>query len=380
MDSGSARGKRIAVLDGWRGVSILGVVAAHTLNLRFGSFDPVHPGFAAALGPFGVDMFFVVSGYVISLRAIAEKAQRGRFSPGLFYLRRVFRILPAFYLYLAVIAAAGWLGLVQSGSEGVLYAAGFLCNLSVFDCGHLVAHSWTLAFEEQFYLVFPLVFVMLPRVTLRWTAAAVFVLLLFLPGARYALQLEGAWRTLAHMAPPFCFVAAGVCAAVFDDTFIGFAKRPQAAPAAVFAWIVGGTIVATSALLAPTPGTPAAYMQAVIVGLTAPLCFAWLVLTTVRRPGYATRLLSWKPLRALGVVSYGLYLWQQLFTAPPALLGPHSPFVLYPLILVAPLASYYLVERPANRLGHRLSHALAARGRAAQPDSGGKVGAAATSL
>jgi peptidoglycan/LPS O-acetylase OafA/YrhL len=379
MDSSGARGKRIAVLDGWRGVSILGVVAAHTLNFRFGSFDPAHPGFAAALGPLGVDLFFVVSGYVITLRAIAEKAQRSRFSPGLFYLRRAFRILPAFYVYLAVIAAAGALGLVQSGSDRVLYAAAFLCDLSFADCGHLVAHSWTLAVEEQFYLVFPLVFVVLPASTLRWAAAAAFALLLFLPGARYALQFEGPWRTIAHLAPPFCFIAAGVCAAAFDDAFAAFTKRPQAAPLTALAWIVGATIVTTSALLAPALGTPAAYLQAAATGLAAAPCFAWLVLASVHRPGYAARLLGWKPLRAVGLVSYSLYIWQQCFTSPPELLGPSSPFLLFPLIVVAPVASYFLVERPANQLGHRLSRALAASRLAAHSGSDGKASAAATS-
>jgi len=68
----------------------------------------------------------------------------------------LFRIVPAFFFYLLCIAAAGSWGLIEPDQAGVLRAAIFACNLPQVACGHFVEHSWTLAYEEQFYLLFPL--------------------------------------------------------------------------------------------------------------------------------------------------------------------------------------------------------------------------------
>src|ERR1035438_1550128 len=92
---------RIPQLDGWRGVSIVLVITGHLLNIRYSSYTSSGAEFPVVghLATWGVDIFFVISGFIITKLALAEKRLSGHFSVRGFYIRRCFRIIPPFFLY-----------------------------------------------------------------------------------------------------------------------------------------------------------------------------------------------------------------------------------------------------------------------------------------
>src|SRR5262249_17760211 len=140
---------------GWRGISVIMVVAGHLVGERY---DIARIG----TNDVGVLIFFSISGFIITKLAIAEHARHGHFSVGRFYIRRALRILPPFLLYLACVLAASAAGLIEQSYAGVFKASGFLCISSdvvpSIPCQWFVSHTSSLGYEELFYVLFPLIF------------------------------------------------------------------------------------------------------------------------------------------------------------------------------------------------------------------------------
>ena len=112
---------RLAEIDGWRGISIFCVVIGHLVNIRYASPDASTVNLASVIAIWGVRIFFVVSGFIITRLAIEEAAEQRYFSILQFYgRRRVFRIVPAFYFYLLSIALFSYLGLIEQPFRGIL--------------------------------------------------------------------------------------------------------------------------------------------------------------------------------------------------------------------------------------------------------------------
>lgn len=155
-------------IDGLRTLAIVPVVIYH-LKISFGSGQLVSGGFL------GVDVFFVISGYLIASLLLREQAETGSISILKFYQRRARRILPALLLIIGATLAVGWFVMLPSELErlalSTVAALTFLSNLFWFvELGEYGAqsgllqpmlHTWSLAIEEQFYLVFPLLVLML---------------------------------------------------------------------------------------------------------------------------------------------------------------------------------------------------------------------------
>jgi peptidoglycan/LPS O-acetylase OafA/YrhL len=155
LASGSPQG-RIPSLDGCRAISVFLVLFGHaceTKNLDFSRYLP-RLGQVATLG---VTVFFVISGYLITSLLLEEERRHGRISLSMFYLRRAFRIWPVAYAYIAVVAALQAAGALTLPRYNLLYAATFTMNLAPQGSWWL-GHLWSLAVEEQFYFVWPAVF------------------------------------------------------------------------------------------------------------------------------------------------------------------------------------------------------------------------------
>jgi peptidoglycan/LPS O-acetylase OafA/YrhL len=182
-----------------RGVAILSVLAAHVAvvlpeSLVWSRYIPGHYAFF-----WGVDLFFCVSGYVItgSLLNMREQFQEARFSrlAGAFWFRRAFRLWPLAWIWIALsLAAAFWLN--RGGAFGSIDLAlrdsfaAFLhymnfrwawCDAGRSSCGTLFLVYWSLSLEEQFYLVLPFVYFLIPRQNRLWLIAAAFAVQLLLP-------------------------------------------------------------------------------------------------------------------------------------------------------------------------------------------------------
>ena len=176
--TGTATSKYIPTLDGWRAIAVLLVLfshAGHAYARQQASESWLdHVG----TGTQGVNIFFGLSGLLITSRLLEEWSQSGRISLRRFYIRRAFRILPAALLVLAVIAVLGATGLLPVVPREIAAAALFFRNylpalLSPDFAGFFTAHYWSLAVEEHFYLVWPALLLLSGARRGLWAAIAV---------------------------------------------------------------------------------------------------------------------------------------------------------------------------------------------------------------
>ncbi|MFL5729495.1 MAG: acyltransferase family protein, partial [Cytophagaceae bacterium] len=164
---------RIPSLDGFRTISIVLVMIAH---LTFSSSIPdwmqtILKNFS--LGDLGVRIFFVISGLVITYLLLKERSKTGHIDLKAFYIRRALRIFPAFYFYLFVIILLNYFLDLGISPLMFLSAGIYLMDFAPWGESWLVSHTWSLAVEEQFYLLWPVVFLRIRRMKkiLIWVCA-----------------------------------------------------------------------------------------------------------------------------------------------------------------------------------------------------------------
>jgi peptidoglycan/LPS O-acetylase OafA/YrhL len=346
----------IPTLDGWRALSI-GLVILHHSQVRY-TVPILGPmvRVLANFGEVGVELFFAISGLLICSRLLDEESRFGRISVKGFYIRRFFRILPAAIFYLLVVATLAVFHAIPLFPLDWFAALLFFRNYAMlFEYLHhsplalhwYTGHFWSLSMEEHFYLVLPGVLVVF-RGSRLWVLAG-------LAGA------VAIWRAvLAHIQHrdyQFNFRTDTHVDALLIPAMIALALYPlmrnQAAKRYIPAWSFPLFIAIEIGLLA----TRAPFfftLQALIIPL--------LILSTVLHPNTIQgRILETKPLRWIGWISYSLYLWQQLFFGVNFVGSPRGLEVLRksPINLVALLVcatfSYYVIERPFVRLGHKLA-------------------------
>ena len=143
----------IPSLDGFRGLSILIVIIAH---LNYSYKNPI-VFFLVEGGSLGVYIFFVISGFIITTLLLKEKLRKGRISLRSFYIRRFLRIFPVAYLFLFVLCLLNYFFHLAIPAMAFAGAAFYLTNFSFIPFIWYTAHFWSLAVEEQYYLVFPFI-------------------------------------------------------------------------------------------------------------------------------------------------------------------------------------------------------------------------------
>jgi peptidoglycan/LPS O-acetylase OafA/YrhL len=334
-----ARGERVASLDGLRAISILMVVFSHLAGTR--GFPPfllqVFPPF---LGTLGVRVFFVISGFLITRLLLIELRQRGSIHLGAFYFRRTLRILVPYYVFLAAVYAAARFGWVRLQPGDFAYALAYLTNYHPHG-GWVLAHSWSLAVEEQFYLLWPALLVVLGVRRSMWVAAAYIVAA---PIGRFLLwsiqpgSHEGMGHTFFTSADT---IAAGCLLAAVSDALWRNA-RYQAVLRSRWFLLVPAAVLAAGAVdsrprIAFSVGAVVVNVG-VAIGVDRCLRMPWRL---------STRVLSLPAVVAIGRVSYSLYLWQQIFIDRSSTRWATS-FPRNALFAsVAAVASFYLIERPS---------------------------------
>ncbi len=316
----------------------------------------------------GLVCFFVLSGYLL-YGPFARAALTG--SPGVavgpYLRRRAARIVPAYWLCgagcLVLYAVVGYHAITPSASELPVFAL-FLQNYSLATMGRLNPVMWTLGVEVAFYLLLPLVGWLALRIAARGVRAQVLLVLAIVAvsPAWNVLALALGWEGLAHRALPAwlgCF-GLGMLVAIWVQRRESSRIGPWATAALVVAaaavvagdamwsengwWLDEG--IFSASFLRPS-------VQLAVVGhLGAAAGFALLVVAAVRGSGPAVGWLGWRPLAAIGVVSYGVYLWhlplllalREAGLLPPGLL----PRLLVVLAVTLPVAaaSWRFVERP----------------------------------
>jgi peptidoglycan/LPS O-acetylase OafA/YrhL len=339
-------GNRIPSLDGLRAISIVCVLAGHLAGTR-GFPLSASAGNALALGHVGVHVFFVISGFLITGLLLHELDRDGRIRLGRFYFRRTLRIFPPYYAFLAALVAAQAAGVLVLASGDVAHAVTYTSN---YDASRSwwIGHTWSLGVEEQFYLLWPATLVLLGA---RRGLVAAGVVVLLTPAIRLAeLQFFPAYvdgignrfETVADAIAIGCVLACTRRVLHGTPLYMRVLRSPlmALAPLAVFA----GSMLGDHPRIAYVIGQP-------IANIATALVVDWAVTFPAGRLG---RVLNARPLVAIGLISYSLYLWQQPFL-DRASSQWWAAFPANLLLAVAcAVASYFLVERPSFALRTRL--------------------------
>jgi peptidoglycan/LPS O-acetylase OafA/YrhL len=332
-------------------------------------------------GFIGVDVFFVISGFLITGLLVQETERRGRLSFRGFYARRIRRILPAALTVLVAVTVTAHVifrgARVAQTVSDVWWALGFAANIHFARIGtdyfqadraaSLVQHFWSLAVEEQFYLVWPVVIVVVLSLLGRRMAAArartlllVVVVLASVASFGFSVVQTRDTATVAYFSSPGRAWELGIGAtlAIAADPLRRLGARLGRARGPL--WLLGLAGVGASAFIVSTPapgatagpGFPAPW-AALPVGFAAVLLAA----------GASGPVGSWGTVltnpvsRYLGRISYSLYLWHWPVIVVTATLIPHAPGYRYPIAVLAMLglsiASYHFIEDPCRHLGLR---------------------------
>ena len=335
-------------IQGLRAIAVILVVLAHAGVPHF------------AGGYIGVDVFFVISGFVITGLLVRQRDVPLHKNLAAFYARRIRRIVPAATVVLVatIIATYAWLGsttgrpLLTDVRWASLFAVNWhfiQTNSSYFIPGvlpSLVTHYWSLAIEEQFYIVFPLIVFSLGIVFVaRRRAALGIVLVIAIAGSSWwSVHLTTINPTQAYYSPftRFWELALGGLIALAPPTW---AKKTQLFNALLGALALGVIIVAAYRLTDTSvyPGALAWWP----CGATAVLLFTGL--TPI--PGGPTSWLSWRPAQYVGNVSYGFYLWHYAWLMIPLQYAttPMAPLSRTLQVLGAfacAVLSYHFLENP----------------------------------
>lgn len=331
--------RHVTALDGVRGLAILAVVAYHV--------TPAHVPF----GTIGVTVFFVLSGFLITGLMLREREARGRFDYLAFYGRRALRLYPA--LILAVLGGWALQVLLRDPQAFTTYPAEALVGfLYLGDIAQpmgmdmpMLGHTWSLAVEEQFYLVWPALFVGVLFVLAkgdhrrlgRWVLGAAAVSLAW----RLGVTLLSSDPVRMYFAPDtnaFALLLGGALA------ISGIAVTPRR-------WMAWASSIAL-VVLAVIPvfdRSVDGWRLTMVIGTAAALIAAILVWSAPT----AGRLLENRVLVWIGRVSYGWYLWHQIIWGLQPFGRPFDGAGVHVVIAVAALVptalSYYLVERPLQR-------------------------------
>jgi peptidoglycan/LPS O-acetylase OafA/YrhL len=333
---------RVPGLDGLRAVAIVLVLLAHGVKTHgFPFADQLHG--LLAEGGLGVDLFFLISGFLITLLLLREQKKSGKISIPAFYSRRCLRILPAYVTVVVVLSGLVLFRVVSIGTSDWLAALTYTTNW-LPDPGWVTGHFWSLSLEEHFYLLWPLLCWLGPR----WAWGFGGVCIVGMPVARLVLWTSGfsaipvETSTLTRLDG----IATGCVLALLiwqprGRALGAWTTRHAAwlAPLAL-AILVGSVILSVHW-----------YRFHLLLGYSLNhLALAVLIWVCMTSGGRLGQVLQSRPLVVLGTLSYSIYLWQQLFLNPDSSSWVCRWPVNVGLVLVTAAASYGVIERPFLRL------------------------------
>jgi peptidoglycan/LPS O-acetylase OafA/YrhL len=384
-------GERYTRLDGLRGIAISAVMLYHLAI--YNSPDPIARVYTTftAMGWSGVDLFFVLSGFLITGILLRQRGSSNYFRA--FYARRVLRIFPLYYAFLALfLIVFPWLTVQSEGfwspdaDRSSIWYWLYLSNIHVSLTGkyhhYFLGVTWTLAIEEQFYLIWPLVVYLCPPRRLAWVCASLVLGALLFRGFAVHAGASGPFLhtfTLCRMdtlamgallaiwgtdarATPWLERGARFVGPIAGGIYLGYVLLLRLVPA------LQPTISGPGALGDQVPDAMRYMMTPFhdVVGYSLLVLFygSLLVWAVTRPAGSAlARLLEWRPLARLGLYSYSVYLFHLLgseigrnFFEPRTYAGPYVVaqlgIVAVALAVTIPLAllTWNVIEAPALSL------------------------------
>lgn len=301
-------------LDGIRGIAILMVILFHAGH--FGNFRPVtrlgmYANMLISSGWIGVDLFFVLSGFLITGILLRSRQRPGYFRN--FYARRALRIFPLYYAailaFVVVMPSIKFAGPIPN--KVILLTASYTVNLAIAFHGWTaippeMQHFWTLAIEEQFYLMWPLLVYLLTRKRMVLLCAAIMAI---------APLLRWWFESQQNLTAMFTFTLCRIDTLALGGLVALLTQRKAAPP--VHKWILWSTgAVAAGGLLTEFIGSGGLHFGSPVMAIIGFSLVAWLsglliVGVTWFPGGKWARIYSSPPLRLLGKYSYGLYICHQ---------------------------------------------------------------------
>jgi peptidoglycan/LPS O-acetylase OafA/YrhL len=354
-------------LDGVRALAVLGVLVHHLLD------QDLIPAFFsyASFGHVGVRLFFVLSGFLITiilLRSRVKKSGTGasRFwEVRQFYIRRFLRIFPLYYFVILCGAVIN----ISPIREQLWWLATYLFNFKVASLGWFpdaISHFWSLAVEEQFYMVWPWLILFSPRRALLPLSLLVVIIG---PISRAWMLVFGVSGPALFVVTPSCLDALGSGAAMAIACGGGHIKEKLVSRLTWFALPTGLVLIVVLELVArASHWAYAGHVHVVLYDTALALVFCWLVASaSFGFSGKTGRFLSFAPIAYLGRIAYGIYVYHLLLAAPIFELGRaiglswewkgYGYFVASSLTTVAVASlSWHLFEKPLNDLKRRFPY------------------------
>jgi peptidoglycan/LPS O-acetylase OafA/YrhL len=325
--------KKIPGIDGIRGIAALMVVGLHDQLLHYADWSG-----HLYVGRFAVQIFFVISGLLITWLLLQEEEDKGRVDRGAFYWRRAFRLLPGLF---ALLLWQHFTKIPETTRTGIIAAALYLANYySIFRGSDLrgLGQTWSLAVEEHFYLIWPQVFVHVQNRRKLFKGCLIFAGLQILwrlvvgfdGNGRYA---ELATETASCAALVGCMLALLLWYAPYK--LPRFLLRPILAPISLVVVVGLGQLPANAQLV-----------------WGVPLGIPFIVILVLQAVTYEWRLLENPVAHYLGRISYSVYLWGMVAIAIIRKF-PNDSFHIpvFAMAIGLGTAAHFAIERPAQSLG-----------------------------
>lgn len=332
-------------IDGLRGIAVLAAVGWHAQFEVFG-FDPFQGGYM------GIELFFVISGYLITL-IILREMQQGRFTIRAFYERRARRILPMMLTVLIACIPFAWMFMLPKAVEefagSALSMLGFGSNFWFWQESSYwgeaaevkpLLHMWSLSLEEQFYVLFPFLLIVLWKVGVRYIVPAFLLILvcsLTLAQVSVVSDPEGTFYLLL---PRMWELLAGALLAGLE-TKRGRASHPRLESG--MPWLGLVLVCAPIFVYHRDLAWPSLLTAVPVIG-------TMMVIWYTNPRHHVAALLRWKPIAGIGLVSYSFYLWHFPIFVFARIKGPwpsQSDMVIYILLALGlAVVTYHLVEKP----------------------------------
>lgn len=332
-------------LDGLRGVSIIIVIMSH--------FFMHTPYTKSIVGSIGVWTFFVISGFLITTLLIKEKITTGNISLKKFYIRRFFRIIPVAYLFIVIVMVLNYFQHLGIGKMPFIAAFLFLKNLPVHIFSNwYLDHFWSLSVEEQFYLTFPFLLVY----SFRNYFNIIIGLIIIIPIIEYlGFNNVGVFYNnhAIHVVTYVIIDLLGNSEYILVGSLISILlfKNIIIVKDTLLSRYLG-LILFIWAVLLCTDTSPIFIPNAEI--LVFPILIGMVIVLNLNPSGLFTKILSNKILIYIGLLSYSLYIWQQLFDNSQDRII-HSNLILLQIggLFIVANASYYLYEKTFLKLKNR---------------------------
>lgn len=332
-------------LNGWRAIAITLVVLGHAKATT--TNNSAYHNFAQTFiyENLGVRIFFVLSGFLITSLLIKEYIKTNSINVRKFFLKRILRIFPVLYIYLLCILIVNTVLKIDLNLDNFLGPVLYINNFNFFQGTWLTGHTWSLAVEEQYYFIWPLLF----SKFLKNTWSFCIIMLLFLPILKIFWYYNPELKNLTL--EPFLANADAIFMGSFFSilSFKGFFTRKQRLWNNSVLFIISIIIIeiiyffSSLGLYGPILLPFGNFINNILI-------IYMIMNTLINTTSFIYKFLNLKYIVHIGVISYSLYMWQQLFIVPTDLYnGKLSSFLIFPFNIVLALCagqiSYQVIEK-----------------------------------